>query len=60
MTAKSTASRSKGTKNIDELKRKNRSANLQWAAIGIVVLLLVLAVFVFGWGTGDGLVQHSG
>lgn len=59
MAAKS-AHGSKATKNIDELKRKNRSANLQWAAIGIVFLLLVLAVFVFGWGTGDGLVQHSG
>jgi len=53
-------SRNKTTKNIEELKRSNRAANLQWAAIAIVVGLLILAVFVFGWGTGDGLVQHSG
>ncbi len=48
------------SKNIEELKRKNRAANLQWGAILIVFVLLVLAVFVFGWGTGDGLIQHSG
>lgn len=60
MATKSTTSRGKATTNIEELKRRNRAANLQWAAIGIVLVLLVLAVFVFGWGTGDGLVQHSG
>lgn len=60
MAAKSNATRIKATKNIDELKRKNRSANLQWAAIVIVFVLALLAVFVFGWGTGDGIVQHNG
>lgn len=65
MTSKSSVSRNarsqnKTTKNIEELKRKNRAANLQWAGILIVFVLIVLAVFVFGWGTGDGLVQHSG
>lgn len=59
MATKSSASRTKSSKNIEELKRKNRAANLQWAAIAVVFALLVLAVFVFGWGTGDGLV-HSG
>lgn len=58
MATKST--RAKRTKNIEELKRQNRTATLQWAAIGVVLVLLVIAVFAFGWGTGDGLVQHSG
>lgn len=60
MAAKSSATRTEKTKNIEDLKRRNRTANLQWAAILIVFVLFVLAVFVFGWGTGDGLVQHSG
>lgn len=59
MASKSSTTRTKSSKNIEELKRKNRAANLQWAAIGVVMVLLILAVFVFGWGTGDGIV-HSG
>ncbi len=55
-----TASKKARSKNIDEIKRRNVTANLQWAAIAAAVLLLVIAIFVFGWGTGDGLVQHSG
>lgn len=52
--------RSRGTKNIEELKRRNLNATLQWSAIAVVFLLLIVAVFVFGWGTsGDG-VLHSG
>lgn len=60
--ATKSASRTKSSKNIDELKRKNLAANLQWAAIGVVFVLLILAVFVFGWGTGDGINYggHSG
>jgi uncharacterized integral membrane protein len=63
MAARSTPNRpkrSKHTKNIEELKRKNTTAMLQWSAIAAAILLLLIAVFVFGWGTGDGLVQHSG
>lgn len=60
MAAKSSTRRTKRSKNIDDIKRRNKAANLQWAAIATVVLLLLVAVFVFGWGTGDGLVQHSG
>ncbi len=59
MAAKSSATRNKGTKNIEAIKRKNVGANLQWAAIATVFILLVIAIFVSGWGTGDGLVQHS-
>jgi hypothetical protein len=59
MAAKSHATRKQGSKNIEAIKRKNFSANLQWAAIGTVFVLVVIAVFVFGWGTGDGLVNHS-
>lgn len=59
MAAKSQATRKQGSKNIEAIKRKNVSANLQWAAIGAVFILVVIAVFVFGWGTGDGLVNHS-
>ena len=59
MAAKSQARRKKGSKNIETIKRKNVSANLQWAAIGTVFILLVIAVFVFGWGTGDGLVHSN-
>lgn len=60
MAAKSSPRRAKRSKNIDTIKRKNMTANLQWAAISIVVLLFLIAIFVFGWGTGDGLVQNSG
>jgi len=59
MAAKTQRSRNKSSRNIEEQKRKNRAASLQWGAILIVFVLIVLAVFVFGWGTGDGLVQHS-
>lgn len=65
MAAKSATKRSKrttssGSRSIDELKRRNMQATLQWSAIAVVFVLLLIAVFVFGWGTGDGLIQHSG
>lgn len=60
MAAKSGTKRSKRAKNIEEIKRRNTTALLQWTAIAAAFLLLLIAVFVFGWGTGDGLVQHSG
>lgn len=59
MASKATTKRSKTTKNIEELKRKNLNATLQWTAIAVVFVLLILAVFAFGWGTGDGVI-HSG
>lgn len=61
MATKSSTTRTKSSKNLDEIKRQNFAATLQWAALGIVFVLLILAVFVFGWGTGDGIGGgHSG
>lgn len=59
MASKAQKKRSKSSKNLEELKRQNLNATLQWSAIAVVFVLLILAVFVFGWGTGDGIV-HSG
>jgi uncharacterized integral membrane protein len=60
MAGKSASKRSKSAKNIQQRKRKNTTALLQWSAIAAAFLLLLIAVFVFGWGTGDGLALQSG
>ena len=60
MAAKSVSTRSNRTKNIEDIKRRNTTARLQWAAIAAAIVLLIIAVFVFGWGTGDGVLDHTG